>query len=79
MQSFASEQSECTPNLFNNTRGIFNQSVSEVTLIWIPSHVGIIGNELADQLADDAIERDQVELEITLEVKEAYALVEKYI
>ena len=79
LQSFASEQSKCKPNLFNKTREILNQLVSEVTLVWIPSHVGITGNELADQLANDAIKRDQVELEIKLELKEAYALVEKFI
>jgi ribonuclease HI len=31
---------------------------SLIALIWLPSHVGLCGNELVDKLAEDAISED---------------------
>ena len=42
--------SESRPTLLQETIQTFNQ-ISKVHLIWIPSHVNILGNERADALA----------------------------
>jgi len=44
---------------------------SEIQLAWIPSHVGIKGNELADMLAKEATKHDQVSTEVKHEFKDA--------
>ena len=43
----------------------------EVTLIWIPSHMGIGGNDTADRLAKDAIEHPEVDFSIPIQVADA--------
>ena len=41
---------------------------SKVELAWIPSHVGIHGNEIADKLAKEGLSRDIIDHEVTLEI-----------
>jgi ribonuclease HI len=36
-----------------------NQKPSKITLLWVPSHVGIPGNETADEAAIEALHEDQ--------------------
>ena len=52
---------------------------STVVLVWIPSHIGLTGNEIADGLAGSAIANAQVDVHIPLEMGEAYLLVEQYV
>ena len=47
--------------------------------VWIPSNIGIAGNELEDTLADIANQKPYIELEVNLELQEAYSLVDKHI
>ena len=42
----------------------------KITLVWIPSHQGIKGNEKADQGAQHAIKKQFVDLDVNLELKE---------
>ena len=39
-----------------------------ITLIWVPSHVGIRGNEMADCLAKEATKHPEIEIEIMPEI-----------
>jgi len=48
-------------------------------LVWILSHIGLTGNEIADGLAGSAIANAQVDVHIPLEMGEAYLLVEQYV
>ena len=46
--------------------------------MWLPS-VGIKGNELADKLPNAATARTEIDVNIGLELTEAYNLVDRYI
>ena len=37
----------------------------EVTCTWVPSHCGIVGNELADQAVNEASREEQREVEVS--------------
>ena len=47
--------------------------------MWIQSHIGIAGNELADTRAGTANQKPNIELQVKLELQEAYSLVDKHI
>jgi len=47
--------------------------------MWLSSHIGIKGNELADRLAGAATVKPDIDINIGLELSEAYNLVDSYI
>ena len=49
------------------------------TVVWIPSHVGIAGNEIVDGLARAAAEKPNIDHDIAISVVEALNYVDKYI
>ena len=50
-----------------------------ITLVWISSHIGIAGSELADTHAGMANQKKKNDLEVNLEFQEAYSLFDKHI
>jgi len=47
-------------------------------LVWLPSHIGIKGNELADSLANTATAKPDIDVNIGLELSEARHIVTKW-
>ena len=48
------------------------------TFMWIPSHVGIFGNEMADKLAKQGTARAAVDTQLPLGTKEKLPNIAKY-
>ena len=80
--SIRSENSNTRPNMISEIllliSDIILNSDTEVSICWIPSHVGLPGNDTADALARAALEEPEVGLDVALELKETYAIIEKH-
>ena len=50
-----------------------------ITISWVPSHVGIIGNEMADKLAKEALSKEHVDLNVLPVYSDLYRVVEENI
>ena len=48
-----------------------HQLETKITILWVPSHCGCEGNEVADRLADAGTELDQSEIPITYAIAQA--------
>jgi ribonuclease HI len=55
----AAENRTSTKNFKTNTiRKMLDHEGPRITLLWVPSHVGIPGNEKADQAAKQTLDED---------------------
>ena len=77
LQAIASGKSISRPNLLIEVTGLITTYRKKVNFVWFPSHVGIKGNELADRLANAATARTEIDVNIGLELSEAYNLVDR--
>jgi len=65
--------------MLNDVYYLINKITEKLTLVWIPSRVGIKGYEIADRAALEATKNESVYLEINLELKEINEKITKYI
>ena len=68
---FSKSRPEILQQILNNTTLLAKLGVS-ITFVWIPSHIGIKGNEIADSIAKQASKQGS-EINIKLSVQEAYS------
>jgi len=79
LQAIASGKSICRPDLLLQVIGLVSNYSKKVDFVWLPSHIGIRGNELADKLAKAATAKLSIDVNIGLELSEAYTLIDRYI
>ena len=79
LQAISSGKSISRPNLLTEIFDLIRKYNRNINFIWPPSHIGIKGNELADRLANLAISVDNIDIDIGLELSEAYDLVDRHI
>ena len=82
IQAIQSEQSTSRPSLLieileliSDIRNLDN----EITICWIPSHIGLPGNEVVDSLAKAAIDSPDVDMVVPYELREAYSVIDRHI
>jgi hypothetical protein len=75
------QKGHCTsrPKLFHQLLEVISKSNAKTTLVWVPSHIGIHGNEQADRLANAAIQSSSVELEIGIEDSDELPEVDRFV
>lgn len=71
--------SKTRPNLINTLLSDLYNLNNEVVLAWIPSHVNLKGNDIADSLAKGALANSSVDVEIPFEHNELNDVINKYI
>src|SRR6218665_31366 len=72
--------SESRPNLLQETIQTFNEiRISKVHLIWIPSHVNILGNERADALAKMSLNMSDINSTNYLELPEVFSIIKSHV
>ena len=79
LTSIETGRSSSKPNLLNNIMSLINQTQADLTFVWIPSHVGILGNETADKLAGTATTQQDIQYTVNLELKEIFNIADKFI
>ena len=79
LQSLDSQQSGSRPNLINEVLTILKEVKSQLSIVWIPGHSGIKGNDCADRLAKESLQKPAVDIIVSNEAKEAYEAVDNYI
>jgi len=71
LQAIASGKSICRPNPLLEVTGLITKYTQKVNFVWLLSHTGIKGNELADRLAGAATVKP---ISMGLELSEVYNL-----
>jgi len=79
LQAITSGKSICRPNLLLDIVNLVSNYNKTIRFVWRPSHIGIKGNELADKLANSATANSHVEVDVGLELSDAYNIVDSYI
>lgn len=66
--SIENRKSSTNPSLLMETINVINQISTHTTITWVPSHIGIHGNESADKLALKAANKPTIDIQIPYEI-----------
>jgi ribonuclease HI len=80
--SIESRRSQTRPNLvFNIVQNIdcLYDTGRDVTIVWVPSHVGLSGNESADRLAKQALLVDSIQSRVPFESLEVNECINRFV
>lgn len=72
-------RSACRPKLLAEVLELITKIRNEIVFVWVPSHIGILGNEIVDKLASSGVARTHVDVAIPLGVGEAMQIAEKFV
>jgi len=78
VRSLELEWCKSRPNLLRDIIESKHALNWDVTLVWVPSHIGIHGNETADNLAAEGTRKASVDIDIGHKLAEAYSAVDHY-
>jgi hypothetical protein len=74
-----SKRCHSNPNIILAIYDVINSVPLKMTIVWVPSHIGISGNERVDALAKASAERFSVDIHPTLEISDISGLNTDYI
>ena len=81
LESIKSGRSACRMDLLNEVFMFLSQLGNRGTLIyflWVPAHVGVVGNEQADILAKQTLSSKEIDIHITLSRSEVKPIIRTY-
>ena len=78
IQSLQSLGSTSQPTSLNELLLAVDKLDPPPTFVWIPSNVGVLGNEMADKLAKQGTARAEVDTHLPLETKEEFVNIDEY-
>ena len=79
VQSLATRKSTSQPLIFVDAMKAVGQLKQNVTFAWIPSHTGIRGNDIVDNLAKQSTERATIDIALPLEYHQEKASIDSYV
>ena len=79
IDNLASSRSRSRPNLLSDVTDLLHNINSQISVVWVPSHIGITGNERADRLANMGSKRPHIDIDVGVELQEMYGRVDTYI
>jgi len=79
IQSLDSIKTCCRPNLVTSVFELITKVNFKIIVIWVPSHIGIPGNEEADKLALAGASLPLIQNNINFELSDANILIQNYV
>lgn len=77
--SLKSGHSASNPSLLQALLELVSASQLNVTVVWVPSHIGISGNEEFDRVANQAADHESIDIQLPSERLELQAMARSYV